>query len=123
MEVTMEKIIDEIFIDIEDLLNLIKENSSLSSKEAIFRGLTDWLYYDVSTVTVSKDNAYDIRKKRKAFTPEQQSIASGYCVADISAQIETEITTYISNKQNFAHKLYYLITNDKISFSDLSDLP
>lgn len=117
------EIIDEIFIDIDDLLNLIKENSSLSSKEAIFRGLTDWLYFDVSTVTASKDNAYDIRKKRKAFTPEQQSIASGYCVADISEQIETEITTYISNKQNFAHKLYYLITNDKISFSDLSDLP
>lgn len=117
------EIINEIFIDIEDLLNLIKENSSLSSKEAIFRGLTDWLYFDVSNVTASKDNAYDIRKKRKAFTPEQQSVASGYCVADISEQIETEITTYISNKHKFAQKLYYLIKNDNISFSDLSDLP
>ncbi len=113
---------NEIFIEIEDLLTLVKENSTLKSREEIFIGLFYWIYEENGLAPSIKDALYDRTRRRTPFSTELQSFATTYNIDNVHNYIYKKIGTQIRNGSKFAHKLYYIIQKDNFSFSDISDL-
>ena len=118
-----KKIIDDNFFDFDDLFNLILSESSIK-KNLLYDKMTLWLYDEAleNPVTNPKDDSYDIRKKRKPFTPVLQEAAARLDINDIYETIKEGITVFLTNPSTFASKLLFLLNNDNIFFKDLSDI-
>lgn len=113
---------NEIFLEIEDLLALIIQNSTINSREEVFIDVFYWIYEKKGTTPAIKDALYDRTGRRKPFNHELQSLATDCDLTYIHNYIHKKIGKKIRNSSRFAHKLYYIIQKDNISFSDTSDL-
>ena len=111
-----------IFLEIEDLLTLVIQNSTINSREEVFIDIFYWIYEKKGVTPAIKDALYDRTRRRKPFNHELRSLATTCEITYIYNYIYKKMGNQLRNSSRFAKKLYYLIQKDNFSFSNTSDL-
>lgn len=108
------------FLDFTDFIELIKESvPDYCTYEDIFGELL-YILYEKSDMNINstKDDHYDIRKKKKAFNPSVRKAVTLQIFHEIEKSLSKPLLEWIFHPHLFIDKLLYLVKTDEVFFDN-----